>query len=94
MNENDIGRVGRPHGGTMIIYKLKSALPVSIIRTNSKRLCAASIATETFKILGPFLLNQRLNFYPKRSNFKRLTSIPVFVKSALTFSGLNFNPKS
>ena len=51
MNEHDLERTGRPYGGTMIIYKLSKALPVSQIQTNSKRICAASVITESFKLL-------------------------------------------
>ena len=51
MNEQDLDRKSRPFGGTMIMYKLSSALPVSPVQTNSKIMCAASIVTEYFKML-------------------------------------------
>ena len=51
MNENEIGRLGRPFGGCMILYKNSCLLPVSQVHTNSARLCGATIVTKSFRIL-------------------------------------------
>ena len=51
MNDNDICRQGRPHGGCLIIYKSNLALPIVQIQTISSRICAAKIVKDNTRLL-------------------------------------------
>ena len=51
MEEEDIGRSGRPHGGCLILYKKSSVLPISQIDSNNTRICAGKIDSHQLKIL-------------------------------------------
>ena len=51
MNDCDVGRQGRPHGGCLIIYKRNIAFTVNQITTTSSRLCAATFVNDSCKLL-------------------------------------------
>ena len=51
MRNDEIGHIGRPFGGCLILYKRTIKLPIYPINTSSDRICAAKIDTESVKIL-------------------------------------------
>ena len=51
MDDDDVGRRGRPFGGNAIIWKKNLPFHVTPISTNSNRICAVSLITTNNKFL-------------------------------------------
>ena len=57
MKDDDVGRAGRPFGGSAIVWKNNLPLGVSPIKTNSSRVCAAlaEISNNKFVIISVYM---------------------------------------
>ena len=51
MEEAELGRLGRPHGGCAILWKKNLAVSVTPINTTSPRLCVVHMKSEQIKVI-------------------------------------------
>ena len=51
MEEAELGRLGRPHGGCAILWKKNLAVSVTPINTTSPRLCVVDMKSEQIKVI-------------------------------------------
>ena len=51
MNDNEIGRLGRPYGGCMIIWKHSINVPIFQLNTLNDRVCAITLVSNTTNML-------------------------------------------
>ena len=51
MDDNELPRTGRPEGGCAVLWKKNLDVSVMPINTNSPRLCAVSMKSETIELL-------------------------------------------